>query len=369
MRLAPLLLSVAILGGACGDPAGSKAPPAAPTAGAGEAAPAPEEVKLAHPEYRTRATTLETTGKVVFNEERLVRITAPVTGRVVELLVRPGDVVEPGRRLLVLDSPDAGLARADYAKAIADAERADHALRLARDLFEVRAVAQKEVRDAESESRKATAERDRAAARLRTLGVDPERTDGATTVAVTAPRSGVVVERNVTPGQVVAYGQSDVPSSLLVIADLSTMWVLADVYEPDVPRVRLGQAVSVTLPCCPGERYQGQVGGIGDAVDKESRTLKVRAVVPNRGRALKGEMFVRVSIDTGTRQALVVPQGAIHRDGSATFVLVEKARGEYERRPVTIGAEADGLVEILDGLTPAESVVSAGGILLKRAAR
>jgi multidrug efflux pump subunit AcrA (membrane-fusion protein) len=80
-------------------------------------------------------------------------------------------------------------------------------------------------------------------------------------------------------------------------------------------------------------------------------------------------MFVRVSIDTGTRQALVVPEGAIHRDGSATFVLVEKARGEYERRPVRTGAEADGLVEILDGLAPAESVVSAGGILLKRAAR
>jgi len=111
------------------------------------------------------------------------------------------------------------------------------------------------------------------------------------------------------------------------------------------------------------------VTGIGDAIDKESRTLKVRAVVPNRGRALKSEMFARVSIDTGTRQALVVPQGAIHRDGSATFVLVEKTRGEYERRPVTVGAEADGAVEILDGLTPADTVVSAGGILLKRAAR
>ena len=259
MRLALLLLSIVALGAACRDPAASTPAPPAPEAERRDNAAAAEEVKLAHPEYRTRTTTLETTGRLVFNEERLVRITAPVTGRVVEVLVRPGDVVEPGHRLLVLDSPDAGLARADYAKAIADAERADHALRLARDLFEVRAVAQKEVRDAESEYRKATAERDRAAARLRTLGVDPERADGATTVAVTAPRSGVVVERNVTPGQVVAYGQSDLPSSLVVIADLSTMWVLADVYEPDVPRVRLGEAVSVTLPCCPGERYQGQV--------------------------------------------------------------------------------------------------------------
>ena len=165
MRLALLLLSIVALGAACRDPAASKSTPAAPEAERRDPAPAVEEVKLARPEYRSRVTTLETTGRVVFNEERLVRITAPVTGRVVEVLVRPGDLVEPGHRLLVLDSPDAGLARADYAKATADAERAEHALRLARDLFEVRAVAQKEVRDAESEYRKTAAERDRAPSR------------------------------------------------------------------------------------------------------------------------------------------------------------------------------------------------------------
>jgi RND family efflux transporter MFP subunit len=188
-------------------------------------------------------------------------------------------------------------------------------------------------------------------------------------MVVTAPRSGVIVERNVSPGQVVAYGQSDTPISLFVIADLGTMWVLADVYEPDVARIRLGQLVSVTLPCCPEERYEGQVVNIGDAIDKETRTLKVRAVVPNRGRALKGEMFVRVTIATGNRQALVVPLGAIHREGSAPFVLVEKGKDDYERRPVKVGPESDGVVEILDGVTPAERVVSSGGILLKRSAR
>ncbi len=362
-----LSLIVALCTG-CGDTSTSKSEPAAPTAQARDAAPAQGEVKLARPEYRARATVLETTGKVVFNEERLVRITAPATGRVLEVLARPGEVVEPGHRLLVLDSPDLGLAKSDYAKATADAERADHALKLARDLFEVRAVAQKEIREAENDYRKAMAERERAVSRLRTLGVS-DGPDATTTVVVTAPRSGVIVERNVSPGQVVAYGQSDTPISLFVIADLGTMWVLADVYEPDVPRVRLGQPVSVTLPCCPGERYEGQVVSIGDAIDKETRTLKVRAVVPNRGRALKGEMFVRVTIATGNRQALVVPLGAIHREGSAPFVLVEKGKDDYERRPVKVGPESDGVVEILDGVTPAERVVSAGGILLKRSAR
>lgn len=82
------------------------------------------------------------------------------------------------------------------------------------------------------------------------------------------------------------------------------MWVVADVYEPDVPKIRLGQAVVVTLPCCPGDRYEGRVVNISDAVDKETRTLKVRAVVPNRDRSLKAEMFVKVAIDTGATRVL-----------------------------------------------------------------
>src|SRR5262249_8407379 len=137
----------------------------------------------------------------------------------------------------------------------------------------------------------------------------------------------------------------------------------------DVPKVRLGQPVVVTLPCCPGDRNEGRVVNISDAVDKETRTLKVRAVVPNRDRSLKAEMFVKVSIDIGTTRALSLPQGAIHREGGETFVLVEREKNDYERRPVKLGPEVDGSVEILAGVTPKDRVVSAGGILLKKSAR
>src|SRR5207245_3547217 len=248
-----VLLLLALVSAACGD---SSIPPLAsskPEAGTA-AAPTDLTPKVVAPEYRTRLGVIETTGKVQFNEEALVRVQAPATGRVLEVFARPGDSVEPGHRLLVVDSADLGAAKSDYAKAVADAERAAAALQLARDLFEVKAIAQKEIRDAENEDRKAVAERDRAASRLRTLNV-PEssfkeiaaRLDASTRVVVTAGRSGVIVERNANPGQVVAFGQSDTPLNLFVIADLSTMWVLADVYEPDVPRVRLGQGVTVTL--------------------------------------------------------------------------------------------------------------------------
>jgi membrane fusion protein, heavy metal efflux system len=370
--VAMLLLPLGLCAG-CGD--GSSPSPTAAAKTPPETAPeaAPPVVQTAHPEMRTRHSVLETSGKVAFNEERLVRVHAPVTGRVVEVLARPGDTVEPGTKLFVIESPELSAAKADYAKAVADGERAEKALGLTRELVEAKAIAQKELRDADNEYRKALAERERATARLRTLGVTEERfrdiasrADAGTTVTVTAPRSGVLVERNISPGQVVAYGQSDTPVNLFVIADLSTMWVVADVYEPDVARVRLGQAVTVTLPCCPGERFEGKVTYIADSVDPQTRTLKVRVVVPNRGRALKAEMFVKVALDTGAARVLAVPQSAVHRDGGKPFLLVEHAKGEYERRPVGLGSDLGEWVEVVNGVDPRESIVTTGGILLKR---
>lgn len=372
-RFLPLLL-MTILCAACGD--GSSKSPATPAKPAPEPkspGAAVETIAITSPEYRTRQQVLETTGKVQFNEERLIRVNAPVTGRVSEVLAHPGNIVEQGHRLLVLDSPDLGTAKSDYAKAVSDLEHAEKAVTLARELFQVKAIAQKELRDTENDYRKAMAERERAASRLRTLGVPDSqfndiaaRTDTSTTVVVTAPRGGVIVERNVIPGQVVAYGQSDTPPNLFLISDLSTMWVLADVYEPDVPTVHLGQAAAVTLPCCQGTRYEGRVSYISDSVDPQTRTVKVRVVVPNRGRALKAEMFVKVTISTGSAKVLTLPQSAIQRENNETFVLIVKGKDEYERRPVKLGADIDGVVEVLDGVTSKDRVVSTGSILLKR---
>jgi cobalt-zinc-cadmium efflux system membrane fusion protein len=372
--LAALALLAATAGcGGGGEPAAAARTPGA----AGSPATAADaSVSVIHPQWRERTTALETSGKVQFNEETLVRIQAPLTGRVLEVLARPGDAVEPGRRLLVMESPDLGAAKSDYVKAASDAERAEQALRLARELFEVKAVPQKDVREAENDARKAVAERERLAARLRMLGTPADRladvaarVDTSARLDVTAPRSGIVVERNATPGQVVAYGQSDTPLTLFVIADLARMWVLADVYEPDIPRVRRGQTVGVTLPCCPGDRFEGVVEYISDTVDRETRTIKVRAGVPNRGRALKAEMFVNVAIGTGSSRVLTVPQSAVHRENGQAFVLVETGPDAYARRAVRLGADFDGVVEVVDGVAAEDRVVGAGSLLLKKGAR
>lgn len=374
--LIPLLIATVCV--ACGD--GSPKSPAPPS----ETAPpemqspivTPPTVTITSPEFHTRRQVLETTGKIQFNEERLVRVNAPVTGRVVDVLAHPGDVVDAGLRLLLLDSPDLGTAKSDYAKAVSDLERSEKAAALARELFQVKAIAQKELREVENDYRKAMAEKERAASRLRTLGVPDAqfseiaaRTDTATTIAVIAPRGGVIVERNVIPGQVVAYGQSDTPPILFSIADLSAMWVLADVYEPDVPKVRMGQTATVTLACCPGEPYEGRVTYISDSVDPQTRTVKVRVVVPNRKRALKAEMFVKVAILTDSARVLTLPQSAIQREDGDTFVLVAGEKDQYDRRPVKVGADLDGVVEILDGVSPQDHVVGSGSILLKKTAK
>jgi membrane fusion protein, heavy metal efflux system len=367
-------LLIVIFSPSCGKGSGGSRP----TQGAEQdAAAAPtSEMTIINPEYRTWTATIETTGKIQFNEERLVRVNTPLTGRVLDVLTRPGDFVEAGHQLFVIDSPDLGAAKSDYLKAVSDLQRSEKALKLAHDLLEVQGISQKEVREAENDYRKAVAEKERAGSRLVALGV-PEaqlneltnRTDANTRILIRAPRGGVIVERNVTPGQVVSFGQSDTPTNLFVIADLSTMWVLADVYEPDVSKVRLGQVISITPPCCPEERVDGKVTYISDSVDPQTRTVKVRAVLPNPKRTLKAEMFVKVALDTGSSTVLAIPQSAVHVEEGQTFVLVEKTTGSYERRRVKLGADLDGGVEVLEGITVQDRIVSTGSILLKNSAR
>jgi hypothetical protein len=124
---------------------------------------------------------------------------------------------------------------------------------------------------------------------------------------------------------VVAYGQSDTPVNLFVIADLSTMWVVADVYEPDVPKLRRDEPMVATLRCCPGERYEGQVSYISDAVDKETRTVKVRSIVANRA-ARSRPRCSSTSPSRPDNPGADHPQSAVHREGSETYVLLAKAK-------------------------------------------
>ena len=177
--------------------------------------------------------------------------------------------------------------------------------------------------------------------------------------SLTAPISGIVVERNATIGATVG---SD--ANLFKIIDLSSVWIDANVFEKDLERVKLGQQVNVTVPAIPGVTFLGRVILVSSVVDPETRSLKVRTEVPNRGGNLKPDMFANVAIITDVnRSAISIPQSAVLDDGGQKVVFVASDSG-YEKRVVSVGIQSNDRVEIQAGLKAGDKVVVKGNYLL-----
>jgi membrane fusion protein, heavy metal efflux system len=369
----PLVLSLALaalpllLSAACGRAAA--VPPPAP-----ERAPAevrlgatPEFVKVAPVEAVAEPAVVAATGKVSFDEERVSRVASPVSGRVVELLARPGDRVRKGQGLAVIASPDAQSAIADWVAARADEAVAAKNLDRSRRLFADQAVPYKDVLLAESDATKAAAALARARGRLDVLGVDPASDEAARAArfVLRSPIDGIVVERPAFPGMEV---RPDSGVALVTVADLSRVWVLADVYERDLPRVAAGERAEVRVAAAPNRVHEGAVGHVGELVDPATRTVKVRVEVANPRLELKPEMFARVSLQGAAgAPALTVPSSAVLSDGAASAVVVASADGAYRRRTVELGPEQGGRVRVLSGLGAGERVVVDGALFLSAA--
>ena len=328
------------------------------------------------------------TGRIAFNEDASTPVFTPFTGRVLRLLAKPGDELGRGALLFEIDTPDLVQVESDLIAAGAAQIKAKNQLDLAtrvaarqQDLYEARAVSQKDLEQAQSDLRNAqsdlrgadgtlTAVRDR----LRIFGKRDEdiarieRTHQIDRVSqVFAPISGTVTARKVGPGQFV---KPDNPDPLFTIADLSTMWLLANVYETDIPLIRLGQPLEVRVLAYPKEVFRARVSYIGAAADPTTHRVPVRAEVANEGQKLKPEMFASFVIVTGEEtRLLTVPTTAIVRDGETASVWVAVGPNRFTRRPVEVGSEQDGAVQILSGLKPGERVASAGALFLSNAKR
>jgi cobalt-zinc-cadmium efflux system membrane fusion protein len=232
-------------------------------------------------------------------------------------------------------------------------------------LFEQKISAERDWRAAEAEATRARADRDAAAAKLRALGAGGD--GGGSTLSITAPLDGLVVERNTTLGQVV--GPAD---TLFVVMDLHEVWLLVDVYEQDLSQVKVGQKVEARVAAVPDHTFTGTVANIGAVIEPHSRATKVRVVIPNDGaegaRPLKPGMFATVEL-TGTtgqaRERLYVPTTAVQRDGNRRLVFVVRGEREYEAREVQIGREVGDAVAVDEGLTEGETVVTDGSFNLK----
>jgi cobalt-zinc-cadmium efflux system membrane fusion protein len=308
---------------------------------------------------------VEVPGRIQADPTRVVRVYAPVSGRLISLHVRPADAVQQGQVLAVLASSDVAAARMAYRQTQADAQVKQQALERSKLLYENHVVALREYQQAQAEARMAAAALESAVERLELLTVDTAGSSDR--VSVTAPRAGVVIDLSAAPGE---FAKSlDNANPLCIIADLRTVWAVGDVYEKDVARISVGAAAEVTVNAYPGEIRRGRVTAISSTVDTATRALKVRVELDNPGLRLKPDMFAGIRVVRAVRSAVLVPAAAVVREGASAFVFVQKAPGRYQRRAVALGREAEGnRVEVTSGLAAGDTVVVEGVELLRAAA-
>ena len=318
--------------------------------------------------------------RIVADPNRTARVLPPVQGRVTAVLVRLGDRVERGQPLVTLESPDADAAVATFLQAQAGErqaratlQKAETDLARASDLYQVRAVAEKDLLAAQNDAAQARlglegaeAARQQAFRKLELLGLEPATFRQA--ALVRAPISGKVLEVNVAPGEyrgAVATHSDTTTPPLLTIADLGTVWVQADVPEPLLRLVHVGQPVTITLVSFPDEVFGGTVSRIGDVLDPQTRSLKVTVTLPNPAGRFRPEMFGSIRQPGPRRSLPVLPADAVVLEYGRPVVFVERAPGQFERRPVATGARAESLVAITRGVQAGERIVVDGAVLLR----
>jgi len=312
-------------------------------------------------------------GKIEINLNRLSRVLMPVPGRVRQVLVKLGDAVKEGTPLLSVESPEVGSATSAYRQAEAAVSRAQAALVKAqadldrlRDLYENRAVAKKEVLGAESllvqtraDVDQAQASKSEAQRRLEILGL--KLGEFAQEVVVRAPIAGKVLEINVAPGEY----RNDTSSTLMTIADLGTVWVVADIPESSIRLVTLGEHIDIELLAYPGESLKARVTQIADVVDPQTRTVRVRAEMSNPGGRFRPEMFGRIRHLENFKHVVVVPVGAVVQGDGHSLVYREKTPGTFEPVDVEVANRHADLIPVLKGLENGDRVVVDGAMLLK----
>jgi cobalt-zinc-cadmium efflux system membrane fusion protein len=320
---------------------------------------------------------LHVVGTVQPIDTRIGQVRPLARGRVQQILVRVGDRVKAGQALATFDNIEAGELLAQYQGALAELQRLKtqraSAARVAereRQLSEIGAVARKnaELSQVESQSAEENVRVQESVvaglvSRLRRFGVEQVNVTRPSTV-IRAPFAGVVIKAQTAPGDVF-----DADRELFSIADLSHVWVQAEVYEQDLGRVKIGQAAIITVDTYPRERFEGKVTYIGDILDPQTRTARVRCEVENPGVRLKLDMFAAIELPTHfSRRAIVVPASAMQDVNGSMVVFVRKSATKFEMRPVRPGKTLDELTEIEGGLHEGEPVVSVGSFHLKSVA-
>jgi len=309
-------------------------------------------------------------GRVTFDDLRVAHVFSPVTGRITKILAQPGERVKKEQALCVLQSPDLGSAVSDLAKAQATLLTAEKDWRRQRELYEVHAASQRDYENAETAYRNAKAEMERAQRKARLL-----RSAGGDQVTqefvLRAPIDGQVIMRGANPGlEIQGQYSGGAAVELFTIGELDQVWVLADVFEMDLPRVKLGAEVTVNVLAYPNDSFTGHVEWISAALDPISRTAKVRCSIKNSDSKLRPEMFGTATIAVEPDSKLAIKRSAVLLMGEQPVVFAQvgtsaDGRLRFQRRPVAAEEITGGdYLPLKAGLERGDQIVVSGGVLL-----
>ena len=309
---------------------------------------------------------LRLTGAVAYNAFNTTPVITQVGGPVSRILVVPGERVKKGQPLLEVSSPDYSLLYAAYLKARDTLRVTDKNYARAQDLYAHHAIAERDLLQAESDRIQAQADLNAALLGLKILGIpnpdDLAKAPSSAEIPLLAPIGGEIVERDVAPGQLLQAGLTQA----FIISDMSSVWVLANVYQSDMAEVHVGDQVAVQTDSYP-DKFQGKISFMSPALDPNTRTLQARIIVENPGEKLKNNMYVTATVKAGVEQnAIAVPDASVLRDDeNQPFVYVATASNQFGRRAVEIGQSQAGKTQILKGLSPGDRVVGDGGLFLQ----
>ena len=316
--------------------------------------------------------TIQVTGTAQFNADVSTQVLAPISGPVMRILADVGSEVRRGQALALVSSPDFATTVAEFRKAQAAYVQTKRVADQNEQLWKNDAIARRDLEQSQTDAASAAADRDAALQQLRALGVDEASIaalrDGKEVselqAVIRAPIEGTVVERLINPGQLLQAGTTQA----FTIANLSTMWVQANVFESDLGSVQVGDRAEVTTTASPNP-FVGKVTYIAALVDPATKATAVRVLVPNTRRLLKKDMYVQITIH-GSRQrnGVLVPVTSVLRDDdNLPFVFVEMPGGKnaFGRRQITIGSRVGDRYEVTAGLKPGERIISEGALFVQ----
>ncbi|WP_263408107.1 efflux RND transporter periplasmic adaptor subunit [Terriglobus tenax] len=303
---------------------------------------------------------LEIPAHVDVDPSKMVHVYAPLSGRLLNLAVQPGQEVRKGQTVAMLQSGDVAGARSDFEKAKIEALRADRVLERGKLLLAHEVMSQAEFDELKAADDAAHSEQERARQRVHELGFSENGTSDTT--AVTSPITGSVLDIGTAAGEM--QRSLETSNGIATVANLDEVWVVGDVFERDLAAVKSRSTADVTLQAYPGETFHGTVANVGDVFDPQTHALKVRVVLKNPGHRLKPQMYGSIRIGTGQRPMILVPLASVIHDGSIASVYVKNG-DKFDARVVKLGAAHGDKVEVTGGLSDGDVVVTQGAAFLR----